>query len=81
MTSYRIASRAGDTGHTLRPELGEDVFSWHLAQSRARTHGGKIHRPRHFLLCRRDGDTLIVGRVLHDAMELRRHVDPHRTWE
>jgi toxin ParE1/3/4 len=75
------ASRGGDGGHTLCPELGEGVFTWHLARSRARTPGGRVHRPRHFLVCRRDGDTLVIGRVLHDGMDLRRHVDPRRTWD
>lgn len=74
-------SSSGDGGHTPRPELGEGVFSWHLSRSRARAPGGKVHRPRHFLICRRDGDTLVIGRVLHDAMDLRRHVDASRTWD
>ena len=75
------ASCSDDAGHTARPELGEGVFSWHLSRSRARAPGEKVHRPRHFLICRRDGDTLVIGRVLHDAMDLRRHVDPHQTWD
>jgi toxin ParE1/3/4 len=75
------ASRIDDIEHTPRPELGEGVFSWHLARSRARSPGGKVHHPRHFLVCRRDGDTLVIGRVLHDAMDLPRHVDPRRGWE
>ncbi len=73
------ASRSDGGGHTPRPELGEGVFSWHLSRSRARAPGGKVHRPRHFLICRRDGDTVVIGRVLHDAMDLRRHVDARRT--
>ncbi len=75
------AKRSDEVSRTLRPELGDGVFSWHLAQSRARSPGGTVHRPRHFLICRRDGDVLVVGRVLHDAMELRRHLDPHLPWE
>lgn len=74
------ASRSDEGGRTPRPALGEGVFSWHLSRSRTRTPGGKVHRPRHFLICRRDGDTVVIGRVLHDAMDLRRHVDAHRTW-
>lgn len=74
------ASRSDDGGHTSRPELGIGVFSWHLSRSRARTTGGKVNRPRHFLICRRDGNTLVIGRVLHDAMDLRRHTDPRETW-
>lgn len=75
------ASRSEDGGRAPRPELGEGVFSWHLSRSRARAPGGTVHRPRHFLICRRDGDTLVIGRVLHDAMDLRRHVDPRQTWD
>lgn len=75
------ASRTDDVGHTSRPELGDGVFSWHLAQSRTRCPGGRVRRPRHFLICRHDGDVLVVGRVLHDAMELRRHLDPQQPWK
>lgn len=75
------ATRSDKVGRVLRPELGGGVFSWHLAQSRTRSPGGNVHRPRHFLICRRDGDVLVVGRVLHDAMELRRHLDPQHPWE
>lgn len=74
------AQRRDEVGHTPRPELGEGVFSWHLTHSRTRSPGGKVHRPRHFLICRQDGDVLVVGRVLHDAMELRRHLDDE-PWE
>ena len=81
-TAIRDAATRGDgVGQMVRPELGDGVFSWHLAQSRSRSPGGAVHRPRHFLICRRDGDVLVVGRVLHDAMELRRHLDPHQPWE
>lgn len=80
-TAIRDAATRSDTvGQVLRPELGEGVFSWHLAQSRSRSPGGTVHRPRHFLICRRDGDVMVVGRVLHDAMELRRHLDPEHPW-
>lgn len=75
------ATRSDEGGRTVRPELGDEVFSWHLAHSRARSPGGRVYRPRHFLICRRDGDVLVVGRVLHDAMELRRHLDPQQPWE
>ncbi len=79
-TAIRDAAARGDeVGRGLRPELGEGVFSWHLAQSR--NPSGKVHRPRHFLICRRHGDVMVVGRVLHDAMELRRHLDPQQHWE
>ena len=72
------AARADDVGRVPRPELGEGVFAWHLSQSRTRSPGGVVRRPRHFLICRRDGDVLVIGRILHDAMDLRRHVDQQR---
>ena len=74
------ASRPDEVGHVPRPKLGEGVFSWHLSQSRTRSPGGLVRRPRHFLICRRDGDVLVIGRILHDAMDLRRHVD-QQPWE
>ncbi|HXH77035.1 type II toxin-antitoxin system RelE/ParE family toxin [Nocardioides sp.] len=75
------ATRNDEVGRTVRPELGDGVFSWHLAQSRAHSPGGKVHRPRHFLVCRREGEVLVVGRVLHDSMELRRHLNPQQPCE
>lgn len=75
------ATRGDDIGRTNRPELGDGVFSWHLAHSRTRSPGGTVHRPRHFLICRRDGDVLVIGRVLHDAMDPRRHLNPQHPWE
>jgi toxin ParE1/3/4 len=75
------ASSTSDIGHTTRPELGDGVFSWHLAQSRTSASGNAVRRPRHFLICRREGDVLVIGRVLHDAMEPRGHVDSQQAWE
>lgn len=75
------ATRSDDVVRKDRPELGDGGFSWHLAHSRIRSPGGNVRRPRHFLICRYDGDVLVVGRVLHDAMELRRHLDPQQPWE
>lgn len=75
------ASRTDEIGHAPRPELGDGVFSWHLSQSRAHMSGRSVRRPRHFLICRRDGDALVIARVLHDAMDLRRHVDLGRPSE
>ncbi|WP_109471062.1 type II toxin-antitoxin system RelE/ParE family toxin [Ornithinimicrobium cavernae] len=75
------ASQVHKVGRTARPELGDGVFSWHLGLSRTRSPGGIVHRPRHFLICRHEDDVVVVGRVLHDAMDLRRHVDPPHRWE
>jgi len=66
-----------------RPELGAGVRSWHLRLSRnhAATGTGAVRRPRHFLVYRCEPELLVVGRVLHDAMELARHLDPVAHWD
>jgi toxin ParE1/3/4 len=70
-------------GSIPRPELGAGVRSWHLRLSRhhARTPTGPVRRPRHFLIYRFEPGWLVVGRVLHDAMELARHLDAETSWE
>lgn len=69
-------------GSIARPELGAGVRTWHLRLSRAHVAPGPIvQRPRHFLVYRNEPALLVVGRVLHDAMELQRHVDPGSSWE
>jgi toxin ParE1/3/4 len=40
-----------------------------------------VHKPRHFLVYRVEPGMLVVGRVLHDAMELSRHLDPDASWQ
>ncbi|TFD52099.1 type II toxin-antitoxin system RelE/ParE family toxin [Cryobacterium sp. Hh11] len=81
-TAIRDAvSRTGDVGPIVRPELGDGVFSWHLAQSRARTPGKAMNRPRHFLICRPDGDVLVIVRVLYDAMEPHRYINSPDPWD
>ncbi|RAN76059.1 plasmid stabilization protein ParE [Bacillus sp. SRB_336] len=81
-TAIRDASSpTGAVAHTPRPELGDDVISWHLAQSRTHAPGTAVGLPRHFLICRREGDLAVIGRVLHEAMEPRRHVDARQTWD
>lgn len=64
-------------GSIARPELGEAVRSYHLRHSRrrARIAEGVVQQPRHLLLYRTLWPELIgVGRVLHDAMDLERHL-------
>jgi toxin ParE1/3/4 len=45
------------------------------------TVAGTVHRPRHFLIYRVEPALVAVGRVLHDAMELTRHLDPEAPWK
>lgn len=78
-----VASQPNRPGSLARPELGAGVRSWHLRLSRDHVRGGAaaVGRPRHFLVYRSKPDLLEVGRVLHDAMELARHLDPDASWE
>lgn len=74
-----IAAEPERVGSVARPELGASVRSYHLFHSRerARSGGEIVHRPRHFLLYRAaNPDVIGIGRVLHDAMELERHLPP-----
>lgn len=58
-------------GSVARPELGADLRSYHLRNNRKEA---RIARPRHLILYRVRATTVEVGRVLHDAMELERHL-------
>lgn len=67
-------------GSTARPELGIGVKSYHLrfSRERARHPTGLVHNPRHLILFKlMDLNILGVGRLLHDAMEIERHI-PNR---
>lgn len=78
-----ISSQPRKAGSIERPELGERVFSWHLrlSRERARSVAGVVRRPRHFLVYRIDGSMVVVGRIMHEAMELDLHFDPTESWE
>lgn len=78
-----VASQPDRPGSLARPELGAGVRSWHLRLSREHMKPGVgiVHRPRHFLVYRLQPGLVIVGRVLHDAMELARHLGPDASWE
>jgi toxin ParE1/3/4 len=72
-----IASDPERPGSVARAELGRAVRSYHLRHSRgrARTPDGLVRQPRHILLYRVARPDLIgVGRILHDAMEVDRHL-------
>ena len=71
-----IASDPAGPGSVARPELGGGVRSRHLRSSREAARGldGGVARPRHFVIYREVAGQIVVGRVLHDAMELARHL-------
>jgi toxin ParE1/3/4 len=64
-------------GSHERPEIAASVRTYHLRHSRDRVgkRPGKVQRPRHFLLYRISSDGVVeIGRILHDGMDLRRHL-------
>lgn len=77
-----VAAQPDRPGSIARPELGAGVRSWYLRLSRdhVATPAAVVRRPRHFLVYRAEPALLVVGRVLHDAMELERHLDPDTSW-
>lgn len=75
----QLASDPKLPGSIERPEIGPAIRTYHLRYSRkqARIAEGLVHAPRHFVLYRAVRDDLIgIGRVLHDAMEIERHLPP-----
>ena len=78
-----VATDPARPGSLARPEWGSDVRSWHLRGSRDRGKGpnGLVQRPRHFLIYRPvDAALIAIGRVLHDSMELGRHLQEPDIW-
>jgi toxin ParE1/3/4 len=72
-----IAEDPEVTGSASRAEIAESARTYHLYYSRNRVASppGGVKRPRHVLLYRITvaGD-VEIGRVLHDSMELERHL-------
>lgn len=64
-------------GSCARPEIAESARTYHLRHSRDWLTGvsGRVARPRHFLLYRKGtGGCVEIGRILHDSMDLERHL-------
>ena len=78
-----VATQPERPGSSARPELGVGARLWHLRPSR--DHVGSaaeaVRRPRHFPVYRIEPALLVFGRILHDAMELARHLNPETSWE
>ena len=64
------------TGSKERPEIMIDgAKTYHISLSRNRVRGSTVREPRHFLLYRvREEGGIEVARILHDCMDLARHL-------
>ena len=72
-----VAADPHRTGSQSREEIAPGVRTYHLWHSRNRVEpaADRVHRPRHFLLYRNSHDGRVeIGRVLHDRMDLARHL-------
>jgi toxin ParE1/3/4 len=72
-----VATNPELPGNSGRPEIAASARTYHLTHSRnhvpAKT--GRVKRPRHFLLYRTRQDGIVeIGRVLHESMDLDRHL-------
>jgi toxin ParE1/3/4 len=78
-----ISAQPDRAGSIRRPEFGESVRSWHMQLSRkhGRTETGIVRRPRHFFIYRTENGLVVIGRVLHDSMDLKQQFDPEGSWE
>jgi toxin ParE1/3/4 len=64
-------------GSHSRPEIAAAARTYHLFHScgHVAAEVGRVRRPRHFLLYRTRGDGVVeIGRVLHDSVDLTRHL-------
>jgi len=72
-----VAEAPERMGSHDRPAIAAAARTYHLRFSRDRVKKsvGKVQRPRHFLLYRTlDDGRVEIGRVLHDGMDLERHL-------
>lgn len=74
-----VATDPRQVGSISREELGAGLRSIHLVYCRSMPNVGKVVRPRHFVFFRVATDQVLeVVRVLHDSMELERHLARNR---
>ena len=63
-------------GSADRTELGRGIRSYHLrhCRDRARIEEGVVKEPRHLVLYEFDEVRVVVLRLLHESMDLGRHI-------
>ena len=62
-------------GSRDRADLRPNLRTYHLRYSRARSGAkGRVAKPRHLIAYKFDDTRVLVLRVLHDAMDLSRHL-------
>jgi len=72
-----IANDPQRAGSHARPEIADSIRTYHLRHSRDHVGAstGRVGHPRHFLLFRvQTNGQVEIARVLHDSMDLQRHL-------
>jgi toxin ParE1/3/4 len=72
-----LAENPARAGIRKRPEISPPAHTYHLWHSRKRVKASVegVEKPRHFIVFRVSGSgNLEIGRVLHDSMELGKHL-------
>lgn len=72
-----VAASPHRTGVHARPEIAANARTYHLWHGRDRVNPpeDRVRSPRHFLLFRiGENDQVEIGRVLHERMDLQRHL-------
>jgi toxin ParE1/3/4 len=70
-----LAADPSRRGVRQSPGVADDVWIYHSRFAAARTPGkGRISRPRHVLAFQLRGETVVILRILHDAMDFPRHL-------
>ena len=65
-------------GSQARDELNFAIRTYHLRHGRpwAKARGVTVSTPRHFIAYRFDETSVLIVRILHEAMDLARHLPP-----
>ena len=74
-----VAANPDRPGVHIRDEIARSARTYHLANSRENVakKSMRVKRPRHFLVFRSGAKNVIeIARVLHDSMDLPRHLPP-----
>lgn len=80
-----LATDPARSGVRTRDDIGQSIFTYHLASSRKRAStGSQVAKPRHLIVFRVVGNVIQVARLLHDAMDFAQHTSedgdaPHDT--
>lgn len=76
-TLEAIANQPDRIGSNDRDEISPGLRSLHLVHCRISSPAGRVQRPRHVVFYRLGADAVVeVVRLLHDAMEVQRHLPP-----